>query len=72
MLGFGPLAFRSLTQPSAVTSVFVAATGFFKLSGFPAGVEITPRQLPMATRRDFWDVDEWGKFMPGSGTRYTL
>lgn len=65
-------AFALTGKPATAAIKLQAAMGQFLLSGFTANIEISRVQLPMATRRDFWDVDEWGKFMPGSGVRYTL
>lgn len=54
------------------TTVLNAAVGLFLLNGFGANIQISKSSDPMAIRRDAWDVDEWGKFFPGGGVRYTL
>lgn len=58
--------------PAIAQLSLLAAPGFYNLSGFPASAQFSPVQKPMAAIRDYWDVDEWGKFLPGGGVRYTI
>lgn len=68
----GQGAFALTGNPVTFAVQMPAAFGAFLLNGLLANIEITPFSGPMVARRDYWDVDEWGRFIPGSGVRFTL
>lgn len=73
MLGFGPVASTALVALSGgILVTFIAGSGTFHLNGIPVNFSFSQGSAPMALRRDYWDVDEWGRFIPGGGVRYTL
>lgn len=65
------LAVAQAPKPT-ITTVFQVSAGVFNLTGPAVNFSFDHPQRPMATRRDYWDVDEWGRFIPGGGVRYTL
>lgn len=74
MLGADALGRLALAQEPSLSQRFIltADVGTFVLTGGVVNLSFSKITLPMATRRDYWDVDEWGKFIPGGGLRYTI
>lgn len=46
--------------------------GSFVLTGEPISFTRQITSTPLRVVRDYWDMDEWGRFIPGGGMRYTL
>lgn len=75
MLAQGALAATGLAAVpgAAIFTVMQAGFGSFALTGYAVTLAVnlgTP--VSMKVVRDAWDVDEWGRFFPGGGMRYTL